>query len=128
MKGVFFSACPHCRQLLGFLENHNVPFNGRDVTVSERINEEQLAQWIERSLIALAERHGFYEYSDPETGKGSGEKDFSWTAALVIALIDDRLKVQERELAVRLSTERTSAILEAPIRCESIQRVGACQK
>ena len=54
--------------------------------------DEPLAQWIERSPIALAEVHGFYEYYDPETGKGLGENDFSWSAALITALVDDLLQ------------------------------------
>jgi glutaredoxin len=54
--------------------------------------ETELSEWIEHSLIALADRHGFYEYYDPDSGKGLGEKDFSWTAALVIDLIARRLR------------------------------------
>ena len=53
--------------------------------------EAELSEWIENSLIALADRYGFYEYYDPDTGKGLGEKDFSWTAALIIDLIAPRL-------------------------------------
>ena len=54
--------------------------------------EAELSEWIENSLIALADRYGFYEYYDPESGKGLGEKDFSWTAALIIDLIAQRLR------------------------------------
>ena len=53
--------------------------------------EAELSEWIENSLIALADRYGFYEYYDPDSGKGLGEKDFSWTAALIIDLIARRL-------------------------------------
>jgi len=53
--------------------------------------ETELADWIETSLIALADRHGFYEYYDPDSGRGLGEKDFSWTAALIIDLIARKL-------------------------------------
>ena len=53
--------------------------------------EEELADWIENSPIALADRKGFYEYYDPNTGKGLGAKDFSWTAALIIDLASRRL-------------------------------------
>ena len=49
--------------------------------------ETELADWIENSLIALVDRHGFYEYYDPDSGKGLGENNFSWTAALIIDLI-----------------------------------------
>jgi glutaredoxin len=52
----------------------------------------ELADWIEDSLIALTERYGYYEYYDPNTGKGLGAKDFSWTAALIIDLVSDRLR------------------------------------
>jgi hypothetical protein len=49
--------------------------------------EEALAEWIERSLLTLVERHGFYEYYDPDTGRGLGAERFSWTAALTIDLL-----------------------------------------
>ena len=54
--------------------------------------ETELSDWIENSLITLADRHGFYEYYDPDSGRGLGEKDFSWTAALIIDLIAPRLR------------------------------------
>ena len=37
----------------------------------------------------LIGEQGFYEYFDPFTGKGIGGKDFSWTAALLIDLLDE---------------------------------------
>jgi glutaredoxin len=52
--------------------------------------DEELASWIEESLITLAGRHGFHEYYDPNTGRGLGAEEFSWTAALIIDLIADR--------------------------------------
>jgi hypothetical protein len=52
-----------------------------------------LAEWIENSLIALTDRNGFYEYYDPDSGRGHGEKDFSWTAALIIDLVANRLRI-----------------------------------
>jgi glutaredoxin len=54
--------------------------------------ETELSEWIEHSLIALADRYGFYEYYDPDSGRGLGEKDFSWTAALIIDLIAQKLR------------------------------------
>ena len=54
--------------------------------------ETELSDWIENSLITLADRHGFHEYYDPDSGRGLGEKDFSWTAALIIDLIAPRLR------------------------------------
>jgi hypothetical protein len=56
--------------------------------------ETELSDWIENSLIALADRRGFYEYYDPDSGRGLGEEDFSWTAALIIDLVARRLKGQ----------------------------------
>ena len=53
--------------------------------------ETEPADWIENSLIALADRQGSYEYYDPSTGRGLGAKDFSWTAALIIDLVSRRL-------------------------------------
>jgi len=53
--------------------------------------ESELADWIESSLISLADRHGFCEYYDPDSGRCLGEKAFSWTAALIIDLIAARL-------------------------------------
>jgi len=58
-----------------------------------KYGEIELADWIENSLIAIADRQGFYEYYDPNTGKGLGAKDFSWTAALIIDLIARRLSI-----------------------------------
>jgi glutaredoxin len=58
---------------------------------ARQYGEAELSEWIESSLIALADRYGFYEYYDPDSGKGLGEKDFSWTAALIIDLISRRL-------------------------------------
>lgn len=57
-----------------------------------RYGEEELAGWIENSIITLALRHGFYEYYDPDSGRGLGEDKFSWTAALVIDLISRKLQ------------------------------------
>ena len=51
----------------------------------------ELADWIERSLLRLVVDRGFYEYYDPETGKGLGADGFSWTAALFIDLAGERL-------------------------------------
>lgn len=61
---------------------------------TRQYGETQLAEWIENSLIALTDRNGFYEYYDPDSGRGLGEKDFSWTAALIIDLVAKRLRVR----------------------------------
>jgi len=53
--------------------------------------------WLFRDILSVEsqikilqniERHGFYEYFHPETGKGLGSDNFSWTAALCIETID----------------------------------------
>jgi glycogen debranching enzyme len=57
-----------------------------------RYGDEELARWIEDSLITLAEKYGYFEYYDPGSGRGLGADEFSWTAALVIDLVSDRLR------------------------------------
>ena len=43
---------------------------------------------IKQGVLELAENHGFREYYNPYKGKGLGGKDFSWSAALVIDMIN----------------------------------------
>lgn len=43
------------------------------------------------AIITLPARSGFREYFDPETGAGCGADDFSWTAALLIDLLQGDL-------------------------------------
>jgi len=52
--------------------------------------ERELASWIEDSLLQLVIRNGFFEYYSPETGRGLGASEFSWTAALFIDLAASR--------------------------------------
>ncbi|RMF30883.1 MAG: hypothetical protein D6752_03275, partial [Candidatus Nitrosothermus koennekii] len=47
------------------------------------------AKKLKDGIIELVENHGFYEYFDPYTGKGYGADNFSWTAALLIDLLND---------------------------------------
>ena len=47
------------------------------------------AEQIKKGIIELVSEHGFREYFDPHTGEGYGAKDFSWTAALLVDLIND---------------------------------------
>jgi glycogen debranching enzyme len=50
------------------------------------------AHRIRRSIIELPKTYGFYEYFDPEAGRGHGSDHFSWTAALVLdVLLEDAL-------------------------------------
>ena len=43
-----------------------------------------------KGIIDLVREHGFCEYFDPLTGEGYGGSNFSWTAALLIDMIEDR--------------------------------------
>lgn len=50
------------------------------------------ARRIRQSIIELPKKYGFYEYFDPEAGRGHGSDNFSWTAALVLdVLLEDVL-------------------------------------
>lgn len=48
------------------------------------------ANHIKQGIFELATNHGFREYYDPITGEGLGGKAFSWTAALVIDMLENR--------------------------------------
>ncbi len=52
-----------------------------------RHGQQELADWIENSLLQLASNNGFHEYYSPETGHGLGASGFSWTAALFLDLV-----------------------------------------
>jgi len=43
---------------------------------------------IRGALLALARREGFWEHYNALTGHGGGTEDLSWTAALVLDLLD----------------------------------------
>jgi hypothetical protein len=47
---------------------------------------------VARSMAALVARSGFREYFDPFTGDGYGSHEFSWTAALLIDLLEGDLE------------------------------------
>ncbi len=51
--------------------------------------ETRLADRIKTDTLALIARSGFCEYFDPLTGDGLGGRDFTWTAAIHIALSSD---------------------------------------
>lgn len=55
----------------------------------KRYGYAELASQIRKDTLALVERTGFHEYFDPRTGKGYGTDTFSWSAALVIDLVED---------------------------------------
>jgi hypothetical protein len=50
--------------------------------------EPRMADELRRHTLDLVERTGFYEYFSPVTGQGFGAKEFSWTAALVVDLLE----------------------------------------
>lgn len=49
-----------------------------------------LAREVEDSMVGLVQRSGFREYFDPFTGEGYGSPEFSWTAALLIDVVQSR--------------------------------------
>ena len=44
---------------------------------------------IRGAMLSLARREGFWEHYDALTGRGGGTEDLSWTAAIVLDLLDD---------------------------------------
>jgi len=52
----------------------------------------QAEQLTERTL-EMVSRGGFHEYFDPFNARGYGAKDFSWTASLIIDLIERKKKI-----------------------------------
>ncbi len=47
------------------------------------------ADSLQKDLLQLPIRFGFYEYFDSFDGTGYGTEHFSWTAALFIDLVED---------------------------------------
>ncbi|MBL7045017.1 MAG: hypothetical protein ISR98_00235 [Parcubacteria group bacterium] len=54
-------------------------------------NMKYSAKSFKERILNLIENAGFWEYYSPLTGKGTGAKDFSWTAALAIDILFDDL-------------------------------------
>jgi hypothetical protein len=52
----------------------------------------ELANELSIETTRLVLENGFYEYFDPHTGEGCGSDNFSWTAALIIDLINNLQK------------------------------------
>ena len=44
---------------------------------------------IREQILQIVAEQGFYEYFHPITGEGLGADNFSWTAALVLDLLND---------------------------------------
>jgi hypothetical protein len=55
---------------------------------------------LRRATLELVDRTGFSEYFSPTTGHGFGAEDFSWTAALVVALLADANDLADEDTPV----------------------------
>ncbi len=53
----------------------------------KRYGYEKKAEQFRNSIIYLPLRFGFYEYFDPNNGRGLGTNNFAWTAALAIDML-----------------------------------------
>ncbi len=53
----------------------------------EAAGETERAKKLTDQTLEAVQKNGIYEYFDPDTGKGYGAKDFSWTAALILDLL-----------------------------------------
>lgn len=53
----------------------------------------ETAQLIKESFLDLVEAEGFREYYSPATGEGKGIHDFTWTAAVVVDLIEEQVEI-----------------------------------
>jgi glycogen debranching enzyme len=51
---------------------------------------EDLAARIRRDSLELVEKSGFFEYFDPQTGRGLGGGAFTWTAAVALFWLLDQ--------------------------------------
>lgn len=54
-----------------------------------RMGHTAIADELQKKSIAMVEKNGIWEYYNPHTGKGLGAKNFSWTAALTLDLLQD---------------------------------------
>jgi hypothetical protein len=57
------------------------------------VNELNLANKIKDDTIQLVKKNGMAEYFDPMTGVGLGGRDFSWTAAIHLELLQDKIDI-----------------------------------
>ncbi len=51
------------------------------------------AELIKDSFLELVESEGFREYYSPTTGEGKGIDEFTWTAAVVVDMIEERVEI-----------------------------------
>lgn len=59
----------------------------------------QQAEELELSTLNMVQQNGFYESFSPESGRGLGETEFSWTAALSIDILRRMVKRKPESLA-----------------------------
>ena len=59
-------------------------------------NELYLANKIKNDTIQLVRKNGMAEYFDPISGVGLGGKDFSWTAAIHLELLKDKIDINSK--------------------------------
>jgi glycogen debranching enzyme len=52
-----------------------------------RYGFDEYARWVRQAILDLPRHHGFYEYYDPDEGRGHGAGYFSWTAALCLDVL-----------------------------------------
>jgi hypothetical protein len=72
------------------------------------------ADSLQKDLLQLPIRFGFYEYFDSFDGTGYGTNNFSWTAALFIDLVEEFYASQKKEgvsLAKRLKAAVSNGII-----------------
>ena len=55
----------------------------------KRMGYEKEADALRSHTLELVEDNGIWEYYNPNTGKGLGSPDFSWTAALTLDLLNN---------------------------------------
>ncbi|HWM38406.1 MAG TPA: hypothetical protein VNS49_14945 [Streptomyces sp.] len=86
-----------------------------------RCGETERADALRADVLDAAATSRFAEYLDPYTGGGRGTRDFSWTAALALDLLngpdsaaDGELRVQTPEFASMTGQEFTSESQEGP--------------
>jgi hypothetical protein len=56
----------------------------------EEHGERALAEELRRRMVAAVEGGGMREYFAPESGRGLGARDFTWTAALYLREVNGR--------------------------------------
>lgn len=47
-----------------------------------------------QNLLDLVEKQGFYEFYSPISGQGLGARNFSWSAAVTLEILDDLIKLK----------------------------------